>query len=102
MIYRVNIQKKGDSNISVLLRIMTNYMQILAISMSFNLHFPEYMTNAFSGTSKVGNSAGILLSLDCLLLDTVLVDYFDNMAYVKMVSYPPITFRRVYLSFHHS
>jgi len=64
IMFRVNIQKKGDSNISVLMRIMTNYLQILGISMSFNLHFPEYMTNAFSGTKTIGNSTGILLSVD--------------------------------------
>lgn len=61
--------------------------------MSFNLHFPEYMTNAFAGTSRVGNSTGILLSVDCLLLNSKLVDYFDNIAYVKMAALsliPPV------------
>jgi len=63
---------------------MTNYMQILAVSMSFNLHFPEYMTNAFSGASRVGNSSGVLLSFDWLLLDTRFADWFDNIAYLKV------------------
>ena len=63
---------------------MTNYLQILAISMSFNLNFPEYMTNAFSRASSVGNSAGILLSVDWLLLKSIFVDYFNNIAYLKL------------------
>jgi len=66
------------------MRIMTNYLQIIAVSMSFNLHFPEYMINVFSGASRVGNSAGVLLSFDCLLMESSFADFFDNIAYLKI------------------
>ena len=46
------------------MRIMTNYLQLLAAAMAFNLHFPDYMTDALSGASEAGGSAGIFLSFD--------------------------------------
>jgi hypothetical protein len=82
--YRVNLQKREDSNISVLMRIMTNYMQILAAALSFNLHFPEYMTEAFSGAKRLGGSSEVLLSFDCLLMETSIADKFDTIAYFKI------------------
>ena len=66
------------------MRIMTNYIQIIAVSMSFNLHFPEYMRSAFSGASEVGNTTNVLLSFDCLLLDSFLLDFFNNIIYLKI------------------
>jgi hypothetical protein len=82
---RVNLQKREDSNISVLMRIMTNYMQILAASLSFNLHFPEYMTEAFSGAKRLGGSSEVLLSFDCILMETSIVEEFDTIAYFKVL-----------------
>ena len=92
--FRVNLQKKEDSNISVLMRIMTNYLQILAAAMSFNLHFPSYMTNALSGAKQVGNSSGVLLSFDWLLMESDLSSSFGNIAFLKvtMIALIPIAF----------
>jgi hypothetical protein len=83
--YRVNLQKKEDSNISVLMRIMTNYVQILAAALSFNLDFPNYLSGVFSSAQQVGQSSGLLLSFDCFLLDTSARTTFDNVAYIKVL-----------------
>lgn len=82
---RVNIQKKGDSNISVLMRIMTNYLQIIAATLSYNLQFPTYFLDIFSSVQTAGNSSGIFLSYDCLLMETRANDAFDNIAYLKVM-----------------
>ena len=66
------------------MRIMTNYLQILAVAMAFNLHFPSYMKNAFSGASQVGSSTGVLVSFDCLLLETRVVDIFNDISFFKV------------------
>jgi hypothetical protein len=63
---------------------MTNYLQLLAAAMAFNLHFPDYMTSSLSGASKVGGSSGILLSFDCLLMEVSITESFDNVAYLKV------------------
>ena len=78
------MQKKKDSNISVLMRIMTNYLQILSIALSFNLNFPTYMSEALTGVKQVGGSFGVLLSFDWLLMETKSTDKFDNIAFLKI------------------
>lgn len=84
------------------MRIMTNYLQILAAAMSFNLHFPDYMTKAFSGASRVGNSTGVLLSFDCLLMKSSFAKHFDDIAYLKiscMAILPPLLILMFFLGF---
>ena len=78
------MQKKEDSNISVLMRIMTNYLQILSIALSFNLNFPTYMAQSLSGVKQVGGSSGVLVSFDWLLMQSSLVNKFDNIAFLKI------------------
>jgi len=60
----VNLQKKEDSNISVLMRIMTNYLQMFTAALAFNLQFPNYMSSAFSSAQQIGGSSGVFLSFD--------------------------------------
>jgi hypothetical protein len=84
-INRVNVQKKGDSNVSVLMRIMTNYLQIIAASMSYNLKMPSYLLDVLTSAEQAGSSSGILLSFDCLLMDTSIDTVFDNIAYLKVL-----------------
>jgi CBS domain containing-hemolysin-like protein len=82
----VNIQKKEDSNISVLMRIMTNYMQIIAASLSYNLQFPTYILDILSSAKQVGQASGVFLSFDWLLMETKATEIFDNIAYLKVLS----------------
>ena len=81
----MNIQKKEDSNISVLMRIMTNYLQVLAAALAYNLQFPTYVLDVLSSARQIGNSSGVFLSFDCLLMDTSATKIFDNIAYLKVI-----------------
>ena len=85
LLRRVNLQKKEDSNISVLMRIMTNYLQILAAALSYNLQFPNYVLNILSSARQAGESSGVFLSFDWLLMDTSATEVFDNIAYLKVM-----------------
>jgi hypothetical protein len=92
---------------SVLMRIMTNYLQILTISLSFNLKFPTFMEDSFSSIGKIGGSSGVFLSFDCLLLDTPIQNSFRNIEYFKvlclslfpivLIVAPTIVYRLVFL-----
>ena len=62
--FSINVRKKEDSNVSVLMRILTNYLQILAISLSYNLQFPSYMTSIFSSVESAGGAQDVFLSFD--------------------------------------
>ena len=77
--------RNKDSSTSVLNRIMTNYLQILATALAFNLNFPSYLTESMGSTKSLGASQEVFLSFDCLLLDTRATELFDNVAYLKVI-----------------
>ena len=54
---------------SVLLRIMTNYLQIASTAASFNLSYPLYLKQYFMPASLVGETSDTLLSFDCFISD---------------------------------
>lgn len=81
----VNVAKKEDSNMSVLMRIMTNYLQMIAATLSFNLQFPNYLFDAFSSVKQAGNSSGVFLSFDCFLMATRVTEVFNNVSYLKVM-----------------
>jgi hypothetical protein len=75
------------------MRIMTNYIQIVAAALSYNLQFPSYLLDVLTSAKQAGNSSGIFLSYDCLLMDTYADTLFDNVAYLKVTCVallPPI------------
>jgi hypothetical protein len=75
------------------MRIMTNYLQIIAAALSYNLRFPTYLLDLLTSAKQAGNSSGILLSFDCLLMNTYADKLFDNIAYLKVICVallPPI------------
>jgi hypothetical protein len=67
------------------MRIMTNYLQIIAAALSYNLRFPSYLLDVLTSAKQVGNSSGIVLSYDCLLMNTHADKMFDNIAYLKVI-----------------
>lgn len=67
------------------MRVLTNYLQILAISLSFNLQFPSYMVNVFSSVKSVGGAQDVFLSFDCLLMNTTVTDHFDTISFLKVM-----------------
>ena len=64
---------------------MTNYLQIIAAALAFNLNFPSYLSGILTDAQRVGQASGIFLSFDCLLLNTNAVDTFDNITYLKVI-----------------
>ena len=52
----INIRKTRESQTSILLRIFTNYLQLITVSLSFNMKFPSEITDAFIPIQKVSSS----------------------------------------------
>ena len=69
LIIIVNIRKIKESQFSVLLRIFTNYLQLISGMMSFNIKFPTIITNMFLPVNEVGASSDVFLSFDCFVTD---------------------------------
>ena len=89
-----NIRTIEDSPTSILIRILTNYFQIITSAASFNLTFPDSLNNFFEGVKTVGESAKIFLSVDCFIQDFGMVKTDDTTEYFKafMTSLSPFIF----------
>ena len=78
-----NMRTKKDSTSSILMRIMTNYVQIVTSAASFNLTFPRSIQSFFDTVKTVGESAKVFLSLDCFITDFGMVQATDTTEYFK-------------------
>ena len=89
-----NIRTTEDSPSSILIRILTNYFQVVTSAASFNLTFPSSLNNFFQGVKTVGQSAQIFLSVDWFIQDFGIVKTDDTTEYFKalMTSLSPFIF----------
>ena len=60
----MNLRKREESQISILMRILTNYLQVITAVLSFNIKFPSILTEVFSPINKIGSSSEPFISLD--------------------------------------
>ena len=80
----INIHKSKESEMSILIRIMTNYLQLLTTSMSFNVDYPSALLNALSPVSQVGSSSESFLSFDWFITDSQIKGPFPSNAFFKL------------------
>ena len=64
LIIVINVRKKKESEISILLRILTNYLQLLTTSLSFDVNYPNGLLEVFYPVDRVGSSSDTFLSFD--------------------------------------
>ena len=81
----VNIRKRKESQQSILLRILANYFQLLTATLSFNLKFPDAITEAFYPLERIGNSSEAFLSFDCFIDDTEIKAFTPSNAIFKIM-----------------
>ena len=79
----INVRKTKESEISVLLRIMTNYLQLLTTSMSFSTNYPDTLSDIFYPAQRVGGSSDTFLSFDCFVTDFQIKGPFESTALFK-------------------
>ena len=80
----INIHKSKESEMSILIRIMTNYLQLLTTSMSFNVDYPSALLNALSPVSQVGSSSESFLSFDWFITHSQIKGSFPSNAFFKL------------------
>ena len=81
----VNIRKKKENNISVLLRIFTNYVQLMTSSLSFNSNLPQTFTKVFSTSGKVSSPQESFFSFDWFIRDSELKLFAPNNNIFKLL-----------------
>lgn len=60
----INVNKTKESELSILFRIMTNYLQLITTSMSLSSGYPDSLTNVFIPANRIGGSSEAFLSFD--------------------------------------
>ena len=65
----VNIRKTSENQFSILLRIFTNYLHMITLSMSFGADIPSAFTSIFTQFEKIGSPNETLFSFDCFVED---------------------------------
>jgi len=52
---------------SILIKIMTNYLQLVTLVVGFNLRWPQKVEDAFTAQNSVGGTSEQFFSFDCLI-----------------------------------
>ena len=80
----LNIRKKKESLVSILTRILTNYLQLVTTSLSFELRFPNALVSALEPINTIGDSNQSFLSFDCFVRDADIKGPFPSNSILKL------------------
>ena len=80
----INVKKTKESELSVLFRILTNYLQLITTSVSMSASLPTDLTIVFSPVRKIGNSSETFLSFDCFISDYEVTGPFGSNPVFKL------------------
>ena len=80
----INIRKSEESDLSTLMRILTNYLQLLSTSLSFDIQYPRSFTEILYPADRVGKSFGTFLSFDCFVTDYDITGPFPSNSFFKL------------------
>ena len=58
------IRKSKENRSSILLRILANYVQLVGVTLSFNIRYPITINNLMIPLQRIGSVAENLLSFD--------------------------------------
>jgi len=80
----VNVRKTTESDVSILLRILTNYAQLVTTTISFSTKYPESFTDFLIPARNVGDSSSAFLSFDCFATDYEIKGPFNSSSFLKL------------------
>ena len=92
------IRKKKENQYSILMRIFTNYLQLIVVALSFNLRLPKSVSDTFTPASIVGSASDTFLSFDCFIEDTEVKSFAPSTELFKvfMTAILPIILLLIY------
>ncbi|CAI2370757.1 unnamed protein product [Moneuplotes crassus] len=87
LIIVVNFKKKTENQLSILLRIFTNYIQLISASISYNIDFPKSFNDLFSLSDRLSSAEYSFFSFDCFIEDYEVKLFAPSNALFKMMLY---------------
>ncbi len=79
----MNLRKKGESDLSVISRILTNYVQVISTSVSFNFKWPSFFEKSYEPVMDVSEAGEQIISFDCFLEDANLTLFHSSTFILK-------------------
>ena len=80
----MNIRKKTESEQSTLMRIMTNYLQVISTTLALNSNSPDTITDMFVPANILGSSSEAFVSIDCFIKDSEMNAFAPNSIIFKV------------------
>ena len=80
----INIRKSKESDLSTLMRILTNYLQLLTTSLSFDVQYPRAFTEIFYPVDRIGSSSDTFLSFDWFFTGLEVTGPFPSSTFFKL------------------
>jgi 7-cyano-7-deazaguanine synthase in queuosine biosynthesis len=81
----MNIRKKDVSQRSVLMRILTNHLQIITVTFAYNMRFPNVLTDMMEPLSRTNSSSESIVSFDCFASASQLKLFAPSIAILKVM-----------------
>lgn len=80
----INIRKTEESQLSVLMRIFTNYLQLITTSMSMSLSYPNTLKSLVGPIKSIGGLSDTFMSFDCFVTDHEIKWPFESNSVFKL------------------
>jgi len=80
----MNLRKKEESQIAILMKIMTNYLQVIAAVLSFNIDYPDEINDIFLPVDKAGSASTPFVSFDCFVQDRELTLFTPSPSFLRV------------------
>lgn len=80
----VNARRSSEDKISILLQILTNYLQLITATTSFNVQYPVSLIDVFLPIKSTGEPSEAFLSFDCFVTDYEIKGPFTSNVIFKL------------------
>ena len=95
----INLRKTVESQSTTLMRILTNYLQVVSTVLAFDANYPDTINDLFSPANMIGSSSESFVSLDCFIQDNKMNAFAPNETIFKiiLISFLPIALILIYV-----
>lgn len=81
----LNIKSRRTSEIAVIMRILTNFLQIMSSTSLLDLDWPQSLKSFFVPFTYVGESVQSVIYFDCFLKNSVVLNDENSFVYFKTI-----------------
>ena len=80
----INLKKTTESKSTTLMRILTNYLQVISTFLAFDASYPDSISNLFAPANIIGSSSEAFVSVDCFIEGSKMNGFAPNATIFKI------------------